>query len=99
MKYEQRNLFTQSVDMYQSCAFRNLRTPCKNLVSMRRTDAEVNPNLKPVERFSLNGRRDSESRLYNALNLPFKRLPKGRPGSDMVVRKEGTMLCSAKGGG
>ena len=98
MKYEQRNLFTQSVDMYQSCAFRNLRTPCKNLVSMRRTDAEVNPNLEPVERFSLNGR-DSESRLYNALNLPFKRLPKGRPGLDMAVRKEATMLCSAKGGG
>ena len=96
MKYEKKNLLTRSVAMYQSCAFRNLRTPCKNLVSMRRTDAEVNPNLKPGERFSLNGRRDSESRWYNALNLPFKRLPRGRPGSDMVVQKEATMLCGVK---
>ena len=60
---------------------------------------EVNPNLKPVERFSLNGQRGSESRLYNALNLPFKRLPRGGLGSDMVVQKEATILCGAKGGG
>ena len=59
---------------------------------------EVDPNLEPVERFSLNGRRDSENRSYNDLNLPFKRLPRGRPGSDMVVQKEAMMLCGVKGG-
>ena len=85
--------------MHQSCASCNLETPCKDLVSMRRTDREVNPNLKPAERFPPNGR-ESESRLCGALNLPSKRLSRGRPGSGMmVVQKEVTMLCGAKGDG
>ena len=53
-----------------------------------------------VEIFSLNGRRDLASRLYSALNLPFKQFTRARPGSDMVVEKEATMPCGAgiKGG-
>ena len=78
--------------MHQSCALCNLRTPCKDLMSMRYTDMEVNPNLEPVVRFSLNGWRDSESWSY------IKRLPRGQPGSAMVVQMEATSVASRTGG-
>ena len=84
--------------MYQRCAFCcSLRHPCKDPIRIWCTDMEADPNLEPVEGLSLNGRRESENRLTNALNLPFKRLSRGWPGSDMVVQKQAIMLCSVKG--